>query len=177
MEAVLIAHKRAVMRATCQLVRVVNEETSPPRWRPAVISTRGPEEGTPFQFPFFQVDESYLGAMDVRVVQGVFGEGPVTAWFRQRIPLVHGEEPSPACRVIAAADSGNGLSPVVDWRTHTFVNPDLTVYLVRPLVGEWVGLTAQTHVSAGGLGLASTVLFDQTGEIGRGHQSLLVRKR
>ena len=80
-----------------------------------------------------------------RFVAGSFLElGPATVWTRMRHPLVAGEVPSPLCRVLVAADSGNGVSATLDFRHWRFINPDLTVYLLRPPAGEWVALEAAT---------------------------------
>jgi hypothetical protein len=57
------------------------------------------------------------------------------------------------------------------------VNPDLTVTLHRELMGEWVGMAARTEVDARGIGVADTRLYDESGPVGRGVQTLLVRKR
>ena len=65
--------------------------------------------------------------------------GPVTVWIRLQVPVVAGEEPSPLQRVAAAADFGNGVSRVLPWETHTFINPDLTIHLLRPS-GRAVGV-------------------------------------
>jgi len=43
-----------------------------------------------------------------------------------RHPLLPGEAPSPLVRVLAAADSGNGVSAALDYRRWLFVNADLT---------------------------------------------------
>ena len=43
-------------------------------------------------------------------------------------------------RTVAAADFGNGISRIVDFDTHMFINPDLTVSLSRVPVGDWIGL-------------------------------------
>ena len=75
--------------------------------------------------------------------------GPATAWTRLRHPLVPDEEPSPLTRVLAVADSGNGLSSELDLATWHFINPELTVHLHREAVGEWVCVDATTAISAG----------------------------
>jgi hypothetical protein len=117
-------------------------------------------------------------AMEIRFVAGRFwGLGPATAWFRLRLPLVAHEEPSPLQRLAAAADFGNGISPVVPWKDHVFINPDLTLYLQRDPVGEWICLQSQTRLAAGGVGLAESVLYDLDGEIGRAAQALVVERR
>lgn len=130
--------------------------------------------------PFFPVpyQEGYHTAMEVRFGEGSFlAPGPATAWMRMRIPLVDDEAPSPLTRVLVAADSGNGVSNVLDFREYLFVNPDLTVHLVRYPVGEWVCLQAVTSIDGAGIGLADTALYDERGRIGRCAQSLLVGPR
>jgi hypothetical protein len=111
-------------------------------------------------------------------VRGYFTElGPATAWARLRYPLVAGEETSPLERVLAVADSGNGLSGELDITRWHFINPELTVHLHREAAGEWICLDAQIAISAGGAGLATSVLSDQAGQIGVGAQSLLISPR
>jgi hypothetical protein len=130
--------------------------------------------------PFFPVpyEVGYHSAMEVRFSAGSFVEpGPATAWMRMRVPLVEGEEPSPLSRVLVAADSGNGVSSVLDFHKYVFVNPDLTVHLVRYPFGEWVCLRAATSIDGAGIGLADTGLHDERGQLGRSVQSLLVGPR
>jgi Acyl-CoA thioesterase C-terminal domain/Acyl-CoA thioesterase N-terminal domain len=118
------------------------------------------------------------GAMELRYVRGSFAErGPAAAWFRFRVPLVAGEEASPLQRVVAAADFGNGISATLDWDTHTFVNPDLTVYVARDPVGEWVALDSETGVAGHGIGLSASVLHDEQGPLGIAAQALFVDRR
>ena len=73
-----------------------------------------------------------------------------------RVPLVEGEEPSPLVRVMAAADSGNGVSATLDWNEWLFINTDLTVHLHRMPEGEWVCLDAVTIPEPNGIGMADT---------------------
>lgn len=128
-------------------------------------------------FPTGQ-DVGYHTAMEARFAAGAFLElGPATAWFRMRCALVEGEEPSPLERVLAAADSGNGISGTLDFRRYVFVNTDLTVNLFRPPVGEWVCLDAVTHPEPSGVGLADTALHDEQGRIGRATQTLVIADR
>ncbi len=116
--------------------------------------------------------------VDVRFVSGDFSEaGPGTAWIRLRAPVVDGEAPSPLQRVAAAADFGNGISAHLPVRTHLYINPDLTVYLHRLPVGEWVGLDSTSFLDPAGIGLAETALFDRDGRIGRSAQALYVAGR
>lgn len=103
--------------------------------------------------------------------------GPHFSWFRLRVPLVPGEEPTGLIRVCAAADFPNGISRVIDPRQMTFVNPDVTLYLHRHPVDEWVMVDARTWLEPNGVGVAEGALYDRRGRIGRSVQSLLVESR
>jgi acyl-CoA thioesterase len=79
--------------------------------------------------------------------------------------------------VLAAADSGNGVSGALDYTRYVFINPDLTVHLHRQPLGEWVCLDARTVVEPSGVGLATATLFDEHGPLGTSLQSLYVAAR
>jgi hypothetical protein len=122
--------------------------------------------------------DGYLSAVEWRFVRGHFTTpGPAAAWTRLRVPLVPDEPPSPLQRVLAIADSGNGISSELDLTVWHFINPELTVHLHREPVGEWICLDAATTISPGGAGLATSVLSDAAGPVGAGAQSLLVAPR
>jgi len=117
-------------------------------------------------------------ANDIRFVRGAYERpGPATAWVRLTVPVVAGEEATGVQRALGAADFGNGFSAVLDWDRWAFINPDLTVYLERDPVGEWIALEAQTRLQPDGTGVAESVLFDQTGRFGRAVQALLIQPR
>ena len=123
-------------------------------------------------------DPSYFTAMEWRFPGRAFFEpGPAAAWMRMRLPLVAGEETRPVSRVLAAADSGNGISQVLPLGQYLFINTELSVHLVRMPAGEWVCVDAVTRVDAAGVGLAESTLWDTRGRIGGGRQSLLVAPR
>ncbi len=135
-----------------------------------------PDRGAPLP-PGGWVD-GYLSAIEWRTVSGGFGmRGPATVWARMRYPLLPDEEPGPLERVLAIADSGNGVSSELDLLHWHFINPELTVHLHREAAGEWICLDAQTTISAGGTGLATSVLSDLDGPVGVGAQSLLIARR
>jgi hypothetical protein len=138
----------------------------------------GPEEGA--VEPFFPVpwDVGYHTGMEARFAKGSFlGRGPAACWLRMRVPLVEGEKTAPLDRVLTAADSGNGVSNVLDFSQHLFVNPDLTVHLHRHPTGEWVCVDARTSIDSAGVGMTEAALHDEEGPIGRGVQSLFVAER
>lgn len=137
----------------------------------------GPDDGSPNDFEWDMT--TFPGdAMELRFVAGRFGEpGPSTAWFRLRVPLVAGEQPSGLQRLAAAADFPNGIASEVSWAEYVFINPDLTLYVERLPVGEWICLEARMRVVTGGVGLSEAVLYDRQGRVGRSLQSLYVAPR
>ncbi|MGW5479423.1 thioesterase family protein [Streptomyces sp. NPDC004008] len=164
-----------VMRATALRIR-----TAPGSVSPTSESLIFPPPGRSRSEPFFPVpwEVGYHTAMDTRFAAGSFlGQGPATCWMRMRVPLVEGEKNMPLDRVLVAADSGNGLSHVLDFASHVFINPDLTVHLHRHPLGEWVCLDARTSIDADGMGMAEAALHDERGSIGRSVQSLFVSAR
>jgi hypothetical protein len=137
-----------------------------------------PEQGE--QPEFFPTGEAvgYHTAMEGRAVQGSFIEpGPATVWMRMRHPLVAGEDPTPLQRALIAADVGNGISAVLDWRRYLFINVDLTVHLERMPEGEWVCVDAATLPQPSGIGTAESVLSDRGGRVARAVQTLLIAER
>jgi hypothetical protein len=115
---------------------------------------------------------------ELRFVVGSFDRrGPATVWVRLQVPVVPGEEPTPLQRVAAAADFGNGVSSILDFTRYAFVNPDLSVHLERPAIGEWVCLEASTRLGVPGVGLARCALWDTAGLIGHSLQSLVIEAR
>jgi acyl-Coa thioesterase superfamily protein/acyl-CoA thioesterase superfamily protein len=119
----------------------------------------------------------YGHAVEMRFAAGDWQPGPATVWTRLRVPLVAGEEPTGLQRVLAVADSGNGVSAVLPWSDWLFINPELTVHLRREPRGEWICLDAETTITEGGAGLARSTLSDDDGVVAVGAQSLLVSPR
>ena len=118
------------------------------------------------------------GGMEIRFAEGAFRQvGPATAWFRLSVPLIAGEPRRPLDVAVAAGDFGNGTAAALPWEGHTFINPDLTVFLERPPVDDWVAVQAHTRIQQGSTAVAESVLWDRRGRIGRAVQSLLVGTR
>jgi hypothetical protein len=176
-EASLSNGESELMRATAWLLRKAElglpdgaiDEAPPPQ---------GPDEGwTPEFFPTGH-DVGYQSAMEWKAVAGAFLEpGPATVWMRMRQPLVAGEEPTPLQRALIAADVGNGISAVLDYREYVFINVDLAVHFERMPEGEWVCVDAVTRPQPTGIGTAESELSDERGRIGRAAQSLIIDRR
>lgn len=134
-----------------------------------------PDRSVATKFPFAGRHVGYSDLVETRSAGGTIFNGPCKIWFRLCHPLVEGEAPSPYQRVAVAADSGNGVSAILDIQKYSFVNSDLTINMLRRPQGEWICLDARTYLGANGSGLAESALYDAHGLIGRATQSLAVR--
>ena len=160
-QVVVTCAGREVVRAAALLLRAGPQ---PPGrvWEPEPWSVPGPDRLEPMA-PEAQ-DRSFL---DLRPLT----EGGFSAvvqkrlWVREVQPLVAGEEPSPFVRAVAAADLANPFSNSGDAGL-AFINSDLTVYLARLPVGEWIGLEVAGRTGADGISVARCDLYDTVGGIG-----------
>lgn len=176
--ASLSAGGKEVARCTAVLQREAPTPL-PPRLpgHPLPAAPRPVEESTPVRFPFDPSELGYQDLIDARVAEGDFFRGPCAIWLRLLYPLLAGETPGPMQRVAVAADSGNGISAVLDFKEYVFVNSDLTIHLLRPPQGEWICIDAQTLLGPAGGGIAEGRIYDTQGLVGRSTQSLTVRPR
>ncbi|MGH2872868.1 MAG: thioesterase family protein [Solirubrobacteraceae bacterium] len=161
---------RALLLGPSRLDAVVTPEPEQP--------PPGPERGEPSEE--LPIDRRMFAnaAMEIRFVRGSFlAPGDATAWFRLRGPLVDELPPSPMARLAAASDFGNGIGSALRWDRHTFINPDLTLYVEREPVDEWVALQSRMRVASGSVPLAESVLWDRRGRIGLAVQALVVGTR
>lgn len=166
-----------VVVATATALFLATAELPEPSWRPEQ-SNRSPEDATPIVAPTWASGDAtafHRDAIDHRVIEGHFtSPGSAVEWIRLRQPVVAGEEPSPLCRVAAAADVASGVSSIYGSESGVgLINADLTIALHRQLIGEWVGIDAVTEVGPDGIGLCTNRLFDIAGTIGSATQSLI----
>jgi hypothetical protein len=91
--------------------------------------------------------------------------------------VIADEETTPLQRVAALADSGNGLSGLLDMRRWWYINTELTLHLFRLPVDDWVHVYAESTLDPAGIGVATTVLSDRAGRFGHGAQALMVGPR
>jgi hypothetical protein len=177
LEGSMIADGVEVVRARGLRVHRAQTDTASPAGLDGTGPQAGPEAGRPAELsapfrPMFALD-----SVEIRFVTGSWGQGPCAAWFRLCRPLVSGETPSALQHLAAAGDFGNGISAALSWDEYLFINADLTLYIEREPVGEWICLDSETRISADGIGLAESVLYDQRGRVGRATQALLVAPR
>lgn len=145
---------------------------------PLPRAPKPPQDCPAGRFPFASAERlGYSDLVETRVAAGTLFGGPCAIWFRLRHPLVAGEAPAPFERVAVAADSGNGISAILDYRKYLFVNSDLTINLLRQAAGEWICIEAQTLLGPDSGGIAEARIYDEHGLIGRSTQSLALRAR
>lgn len=175
-EAELQAGGRPVLRARAWRIRSIDVDLPAEARVDQPVAPPLPERETDFlpELPPF----GYQRAIEWRFVEKQSEiPGLVTAWARPKVPLVAGERIGAVQRQLLLADSGNGLSMLLDPHRWWFINTELTVHLYRPPTGEWVGLAARTTLGGQGAGLAESTLFDMAGAVGRAAQALLVGPR
>ena len=112
-------------------------------------------------------DGDDFGGWDIRLLTpgGFWTAERKRLWARDRWQLVAGEAPSPVVRAALAADLPN---PLANSGTEglQFINADLTLFLARPPVSEWIGLEVAGHVGHDGIAVGSCTLYDTSGAIG-----------
>ncbi|HPT96156.1 MAG TPA: thioesterase family protein [Microbacteriaceae bacterium] len=177
----LLADGVLVARAHALLVRgtPLRLPAGLPGWAPQQLLPLPDACSDPITIPGMPTGVSfYQTALEHRMAQGDSAlPGPAAAWFRLSVPLIEGQETSPASRAIAAADFGSGLSWVLPLDRYLFSNADLDVHLHRQPRGEWIGLLSETQADESGVGTAFSRLYDVHGPVGVATQTLVMRER
>jgi hypothetical protein len=164
---------RACARAAAWLFPATGDG---PRQQPAPPG-HGPDQGVP-KDPPASWSGGYLDAVEWRWITGAVTEpGPGLVWMRPRVDLVAGEPMSPVQRLMCCVDSASGVSAALDPASWTFLNTELTVHVLRPPTGDWVCLDAETTLSSGSVGVATSLVYDAQGLVARSAQALLIAPR
>jgi hypothetical protein len=128
-------------------------------WTPEPWDVPAPEEVDP------PTGESKL-SWEVRRVTGWGEGGQGRVWMRELVPFVAGQEISPLLRAALSADFAN---PLVNSGPAglAFINADLTMYITRDPVGDWIGMEASGHLGSGGVAVGTGWLHDRLGRFGQ----------
>lgn len=110
------------------------------------------------------------------ILEGVNGKGQGLAWMRLPLPLVQGVQTSPAVMAATLCDFGNGVGQLNLSRDLGCINTDVSLYLHRDPVGDWLGLDACSRMQETGMGLVETTLFDGQGPVGKLLQATITMK-
>lgn len=163
-------------RCTALLTAPSGESPVDPFARPAVLD-KTPEAGIPPPV-FAQKWSRYFQNVSVRLIEGALEKpGPAAAWMRLDAPLVEGEPNTPLLQAVQAADFSSGVAQIVDMRSWTFINPEISLYFFRPPEGQWILIRAATRVGADGAGLTTATLSDLKGPFAEVMQAMSFERR
>jgi len=157
----LISGGKSVARGTCQfLIRSENapgKTWSPPKWDaplPDALPTPPPGQFGERMWKMRNVSD-WFGSSESR--RG--------AWMAEIREIVEGAPLTPFNRVAVAADFTSPLANRAD-NTLGYINTDVTVYLHRLPVGEWIGFERTNHHATDGVAMGECFLHDVEGPIG-----------
>lgn len=143
-----------------------------PQSDPYPLDLPAVDECEPFGFNFGDF-LGYMDGVDMRIARGTpFLGGPAAIWIRQTIPLIDGETADPYALCGMFGDLGNGISAIEPLNQLLAVNTDLTLYMARRPIGEWVASESLTISHGLGLGMTDSLVYDATGFVGKANQSI-----
>ena len=158
--------------ASCQLLRKTQNPQgrvwSPPNWEvPAPADVAAPED------PRLGMH----GKWTVRPIVGSMGTvGPRRLWMREVRNLVEGTLLTPFVRVAVAADFASPFANAGD-QGLAYINSDVTLYLHRLPVKEWIGFEVVNHHATDGVAIGECFLYDQQGPIGTSTVAALAQRK
>ncbi|SUA55639.1 thioesterase family protein [Oligella urethralis] len=102
--------------------------------------------------------------------------GCAQVWLSNDLAMVEGVATSSFVKLMGMVDTSNGVavsqqSPF----SHMFPNVDLQIHLYRLPQGQWLGLNTRQQYGAQGVGLTTSILYDEVGPFGHSEQILTVR--
>src|ERR1700738_2581659 len=162
----------AMARASCQLLRKTEnppgEGWSPPNWdvpAPADI----PAPGAPRR--------GMHAKCTPRPIVGAMGPlGPRRLWMSEVRDLVEGAPLTPFVRAAVAADFANPFANAGD-QGLGYINSDVTLYLHRLPVKEWIGFEGVNHHATDGIAIGECFLYDQQGPTGSSTVAALAQRK
>jgi hypothetical protein len=162
----------SMARASCQLLRKTQNPPgrvwSPPNWEvPAPADIPGPGD------PRLGMN----GKWAVRPITGAMGTlGPRRLWMSEVRDLVEGTPLTPFVRVAVAADFASPFANAGE-QSLGYINSDVTLYLHRLPVKEWIGFEVVNHHATDGVAIGECFLYDQAGPIGTSTVAALAQRK
>jgi hypothetical protein len=159
-------------RATCQLLK----RTENPQggvWKPPVWDVPKPGDIPPPADPLMGLS----GMWAMRRISGEFGSVlQKRGWLSEVRELVEGRPLTPFVRVAVSADFASPFANAGD-KGLEFINSDVTVYLHREPVTEWIGYEVMNHGATDGVAVGECFLYDEMGPIGTASCAALAQRR
>src|SRR6202045_2339374 len=171
-EADFFSGGAAMARASCQLLRKTESPQgtvwSPPNWDvPAPADIAAPAD------PRLGMH----GKWTIRPIVGAMGTvGPRRLWMSEGRDLVEGEPLTPFVRVAVAADFASPFANAGD-QGLGYINSDVTLYLHRLPVKEWIGFEVVNHHATDGIAIGECFLYDQQGPTGSSTVAALAQRK
>ncbi len=162
----------SVARATSQLLRRTEAPEGTvwtrPNWDAAL----------PQDLPEPPPRQNGMGGMwAMRPISGGVGTaGPRRTWMSEVRDLVEGTPLTPFMRVALCADFASPFANAGD-QGLGYINSDVTLYLSRAPVKEWIGLEVADHQASDGVAIGETFLYDIEGPIGSATVAALAQRR
>jgi hypothetical protein len=171
-DAEFISAGASMARATCQLLR---RTANPPGtlWSPPPWSVPPPAA-----IPPPPDDRQMLGGMwTIRPISGGMGTlGPRRLWMSEVRALIEGDPWTPFARVAVGCDFASPFANAGD-RGLAYINSDVTLYLHRLPVTEWVGYEVINHQATDGVAIGECFLHDERGPIGSASVTALAQNQ
>lgn len=134
---------------------------------PAATLWRAPDWHVPAPDELVAPEESSGSGWEIRLITpgGFWTSEQKQLWARDTWQLVAGEEMSPLVRAALAADLPNPLANS-GAEGLQFINADLSLFLSRSPVSEWIGLEVAGHLGHDGIAIGTCKMYDTAGAIG-----------
>ncbi|MFI4934043.1 MAG: thioesterase family protein [Caulobacterales bacterium] len=162
----------SMARATCQLLRK-SQNPEGNVWRPPTWDAPLPKD-----IPPPDNERAAMGGMwAVRPITGGFGVyGRKRTWMSDIRELVEGEAMTPFVRAALTADIASPFANSGD-KGLGWINSDITLYLCRLPVTEWIGVEVANHQASDGVAIGECWLYDEEGPIGSSSVAALAQRR
>lgn len=158
-DAELLVDGKPGARASCQFLKLTEAPAqaawSPPAWDEPAPGPARPED----------VHTGYK-MWNMRNARGQVGaDGPKHVWCAEARDLVQGMPLTPFARVALVADYTSPLANAAAGGLG-YINTDVTTYLHRLPVGDWIGLEVTDHRAEAGVAIGQCRMYDAQGPIG-----------
>ena len=162
----------SMARATCVFLRK-SENPEGTVWTPSNWDVPKPADIPPPQ----DARGGMGGMWATRPISGGFGTvGEKKLWMSEVRDLATDEPFTPFTRVAVAADFASPYANSGD-KGLGWINSDITLYLHRLPVTEWVGFEVKNHGATDGVAIGECWLYDEQGPIGTSSVMALAQRR
>ncbi|MCB1647298.1 MAG: thioesterase family protein [Pseudomonadales bacterium] len=170
-DAEFISEGQSMARATCQLLRRT-ENSAIEVWKPEPWHVPMPEN--------ISATDPGLGAGSTRERKPVYGAmgkfGKKAMWLRDTRLFCDDKPATPYVRVAQVADFTNPWSNSGDGGLG-YINSDVTLYLHRYSVDDWLGMEVVNHQATDGIAIGQCLIHDRAGCIGISTVTGLAQKK